>query len=113
MSRMSRCTPLLKKGGPGESENEGVPNGFVGIGLGVAPDAEAWCHLAGQERCGVHYFGERAAASVRHQSRKGRERSARLAVYRSDLHPPRPLQRALTIRPGGCVPPKRLNERTR
>jgi len=22
------------------------------------------------------------------------------------------LQRALTIRPGGCVPPKRLNERT-
>src|SRR6266852_656021 len=96
-------------------ENEDLPNGFVGIGLRVAPDAKAWCHLAGQERCGVHYFGERAAASVRIQSRKGRDRegSARLTVYWSDLHPPRPLQRALTIRPGGCIPPKRLNERTR
>ena len=51
-------------------ENEDLPNGFVGIGLRVAPDAEAWCHLAGQERLGVNNLGERAAASVRVQSRK-------------------------------------------
>src|SRR5260370_37369328 len=72
-------------------ENEDLPNGFVGIGLRVAPDAKAWCHLAGQERLGVNNLGERAAASVRHASGEGRERSAGLAVYRIDLHPPRPL----------------------
>src|SRR5712664_1393007 len=33
-------------------ENEGFPNAFVGITMGVAPDAEACCPLAGQERLG-------------------------------------------------------------
>src|SRR5882762_3831124 len=72
-------------------ENEGLPNGFVVIALGVSPDSEACRPLAGQERLGVHDLGERAAASERQQNGKGRDRSARLAVSRIDLHPPRPL----------------------
>src|SRR5712664_3231402 len=72
-------------------ENEGVPNAFVGIALGVAPDAEARCPLARKERRRVHNLGERVAASERQQKRKGRDRSARLAVSRIELHPPRPL----------------------